>query len=198
MSAMASQITSLTIVYSTVYSVKKKTSKLRATGLCEGNSPVTGEFSAQRASYEEIVSIWWRHHVVGLMWNRCRAACLYNLGTEPLRLVRKVCGVWVGSRCFVMSVKVWFIYQRCGPRYMGLGPVSPMVTTPGRWAMTAAGGTEKNRYHCTVGWKCSYVCVLYVHSSELWTDFIVILCKLLANQPDLGLNRTPVICRQNY
>ena len=28
----------------------KKTSELRATGLCEGNSPVTGEFPAQRVS----------------------------------------------------------------------------------------------------------------------------------------------------
>ena len=28
----------------------KKTSKLRVTGLCVGNSPVTGEFPAQRAS----------------------------------------------------------------------------------------------------------------------------------------------------
>ena len=28
----------------------KKTSKLRVTGLCEGNSPVTGEFPAERAS----------------------------------------------------------------------------------------------------------------------------------------------------
>ena len=40
----------------------KKTSKLRATGLCAGNSPVTGEFPAQRASNVENVSIWWRHH----------------------------------------------------------------------------------------------------------------------------------------
>ena len=30
-----------------------KTSKLRVTGLCEGNSPVTGEFPAQRASNAE-------------------------------------------------------------------------------------------------------------------------------------------------
>ena len=41
----------------------KKTSKLRVTGLCEGNSWVTGEFPAQRPSYAEKVSIWWRHHV---------------------------------------------------------------------------------------------------------------------------------------
>ena len=40
----------------------KKTSKLRVTGLCVGNSPGTGEFSAQTASNAENVSIWWRHH----------------------------------------------------------------------------------------------------------------------------------------
>ena len=41
----------------------KKTSKLRVTGLCVGNSPGTGEFPAQMASYAENFSIWWRHHV---------------------------------------------------------------------------------------------------------------------------------------
>ena len=41
----------------------KKTSKLHATGLCAGNSPVTGEFPAQMASNVENVSIWWNHHV---------------------------------------------------------------------------------------------------------------------------------------
>ena len=40
----------------------KKASKLRVTGLCAGNSPGTGEFPAQMASYAENVSIWWRHH----------------------------------------------------------------------------------------------------------------------------------------
>ena len=43
MSAMASQINSLTIVYSTL-----KTAKFRVTGLCEGNSPVTGEIPTQK------------------------------------------------------------------------------------------------------------------------------------------------------
>ena len=42
----------------------KKTPKLRVTGLCARNSPVTGEFPAQRASNAENVSIWWRHHVM--------------------------------------------------------------------------------------------------------------------------------------
>ena len=40
----------------------KKTSKLRVTGLCAGNSPLTGEFPAQMASNAENVSIWWRPH----------------------------------------------------------------------------------------------------------------------------------------
>ena len=40
----------------------KKTSKLRVTGLCAGNSPGTGEFPAQMASNADNVSIWWRHH----------------------------------------------------------------------------------------------------------------------------------------
>ena len=40
----------------------KKTWKLRVTGLCARNSPVTGEMPAQMASNAESVFIWWRHH----------------------------------------------------------------------------------------------------------------------------------------
>ena len=40
----------------------KKISKLRVTGLCEGNPPVTGGFPSQRASNAENVSIWGPHH----------------------------------------------------------------------------------------------------------------------------------------
>ena len=66
MGAMVSQTTSLTIVYSTVYSGtdQRKTSKLRVTGLCVGNSPVTGEFPAQTVNNAENVFIQWRHHVI--------------------------------------------------------------------------------------------------------------------------------------
>ena len=45
----------------------KKTSKLRVTGLCAGNSPETGGFPAQMDSNAENVSIWWRHHE----WHGC-------------------------------------------------------------------------------------------------------------------------------
>ena len=64
MSAMASQITGLLIVYSKrLFMCRlKKTSKLHVTGLCVGNSPVTGEFPTQRANNTENYSISWRHH----------------------------------------------------------------------------------------------------------------------------------------
>ena len=40
----------------------KKTSKLHKTGLCTGNSPMTGEFPAQTASNAKNASIWWLYY----------------------------------------------------------------------------------------------------------------------------------------
>ena len=64
MGAMASQITSLSIfiLNRSFRGRSKKSSKLRVTGLCAGNSPVTGEFPAQMASNAKNVSIWWCHY----------------------------------------------------------------------------------------------------------------------------------------
>ena len=63
LSTMASQITGVSFVCSTVCSGSpNETSKPRVTCLCEGNSPVTCEFPTQKASNAENVSIWWRHH----------------------------------------------------------------------------------------------------------------------------------------
>ena len=59
MGAMVSQITGVSVVCSIVCSgADNKTSKLRVTGLCEGNPPVTGGFPSQKASSTEKVSIW--------------------------------------------------------------------------------------------------------------------------------------------
>ena len=68
---MASQITGVSIVCSTVCSGadrSNKTSKLHVTGLCAGNSPVTSEFPAQRTSNTENVYTWWRHHADQHYW----------------------------------------------------------------------------------------------------------------------------------
>ena len=62
MGMMASQITSLTIAYSTVIQaqIKENIKALRHWPLC-WEFTGTGEFPAQRASNAENVSIWWRH-----------------------------------------------------------------------------------------------------------------------------------------
>ena len=68
MTTMASQITSLTVVYSTVYSDADQRKHQSSTPLAfVWGITGTGEFPAQRASYAENVSIWWRHHVVFVM-----------------------------------------------------------------------------------------------------------------------------------
>ena len=56
MSAMASQITEVSVVYSTVCSGADQRKHLSSASL------VTGEFPAQLASNAENGSIWWRHH----------------------------------------------------------------------------------------------------------------------------------------
>ena len=62
------------------------TSKLRVTGLCEGNSPMTGEFPAQRASNAENVSIWWRHHFAyhSVTFTKCQRWFKSWLGAEQV------------------------------------------------------------------------------------------------------------------
>ena len=62
MGAIASQITGLTIVYSTVYSDAHQRKHPRHWPLC-GEFTGDVEFPAQMASNPEYVSIWWRHHV---------------------------------------------------------------------------------------------------------------------------------------
>ena len=66
MRAMTSQLTSLTIVYSTVYSRRrsKKTSKLRVTGLCVRGIHLWPRNSPHKVSVTRKMfpSSWWRHH----------------------------------------------------------------------------------------------------------------------------------------
>ena len=60
MGAIATEITSLTIIYSTVYSDADQRKHQSSASLAF--MPVSGEFPAPMASNAENVSIWWRHH----------------------------------------------------------------------------------------------------------------------------------------
>ena len=75
----------------------KKSSKFRVTGLCEGNSPVTGAFPAQRTSNVENVSIWWRHHAWVKWVITGSGYCLALAITRPTTgtLEAKFSGSWI-------------------------------------------------------------------------------------------------------
>ena len=59
MTMLESQITSLTVVYSIVYTGVHQRKHQSSASLA-----FVREFPAQMASYAENVSIWWRHHVL--------------------------------------------------------------------------------------------------------------------------------------
>ena len=63
---IASQITSLTVVYSIVNSCADQSKHQSSASLAfvRGKFTGTGEFPAQKASNAENVSTWWRHHEV--------------------------------------------------------------------------------------------------------------------------------------
>ena len=81
----------------------KKTSKLRVTGLCAGNSPVTGEFPDQRASHAQNVSIWWRHHVLFISQQRHTRLSIYKRRVINLTLE---CQGWPLIRMYI-SQQCW-------------------------------------------------------------------------------------------
>ena len=90
MSAVSSQITSVSpdgLRNRLFRRRSKKTSKFRVTGLCEGNSPVTGQFPSQRTSNAENVSIWWRHHGSSNLFLRLE---LCNTSRVAYRLLWKI------------------------------------------------------------------------------------------------------------
>ena len=109
LSAMASQTTSITAACS-AKRTSNKTSKLRFTGLCEGNPSVTRGFPSQRTSNEKNVSIWWRHHewlhvplaaICQTFWpsrnvaeawipNGSNSYKMQEIGWKPLRLYHSV------------------------------------------------------------------------------------------------------------
>ena len=89
---MASQITSLAIVYSTIYSgADQRNMKLRVTGLFAGNSQMT--------SNAENVSIWWRHrlsYVLGL-WSTAPTPFV------AINNVHKSWPIWNSTKFMVMT-----------------------------------------------------------------------------------------------
>ena len=107
MDAMASQITNLTIVYSTVYSgadKKKKTWKLRVTGLCAGNWPVhlahKGQWRAKCFHLMTSSLVWLTLQDVGISISNKHYRCHdHDIKWQHFfRVTGPVCGEFTGHR----------------------------------------------------------------------------------------------------
>ena len=85
MGTMVSQITSLMIISSTVYSCadQRKHQSSASLAFVRENSPVAGKFPAQTASNAENFAIWWCHHAWLLItWWRKGIAYNWTLGNQ--------------------------------------------------------------------------------------------------------------------
>ena len=105
MSAIASQVPHDCLLNSLFRRRSKKILKLRATGLCEGNSPMTAEpppppppphthththTHTQRASEAENVSIWWRHHDSVSSKHICCHCLVFVVCNKELKTMDKI------------------------------------------------------------------------------------------------------------
>ena len=146
MTMMAAQITSLTGVYSTVYSdANQRNIKVpRHWPLC-GEITGTGEFPAQRASYAENVSIWWRHHD-GLAPNRRQTIIWTN--ADPVH---------------------WHIYAALGEDELTVGWRISLVINISKYLPRLSSIAGRHRHHvCTcVRW---YIWWLSIQHLYLWTS----------------------------
>ena len=110
----------------------KTTSKIRVTGICAGNSPVTGEFPAQRDNNAENIFIWWRHHVTHdiLTFALSSSSKIYNWIDK---------NVWLVWDTYPMKSLMtdWgtFIITLWSPRWLYIG-LNPASTWPGYLAST--------------------------------------------------------------
>ena len=126
-----------------------KTSKLRVTGLCAGNSPGTGEFPTQMASNAENVSIWWRHHGIiidrvirmfGCTYNYCCACCAAWYEKDfshcrpswiclPLECVYSATGIFLSVITYssvityLITFNIWYF-----SRVLSLTPITIMIS----------------------------------------------------------------------
>ena len=104
MSMMMSQITHDCLLNCLFRCRSNKSSKLRVTGLCDGNSPGTCELSTQMASNAENVSIWWRHHVT---WSNYLARCR-QVYDHCLSIQQKFVSLWL-RQVFLWIVQIWYL-----------------------------------------------------------------------------------------
>ena len=113
MNAIGSQITSLIIVYPTVYSGADQRKHERSASLAF----VRGLFPTQTASNEENVSIWWRHHGGGVSWSylwlhNCMTPCITIDTANLTRRLAKIRNIMLMTLVPYSKLKRYYIVFR--------------------------------------------------------------------------------------
>ena len=154
----------------------KKTSKLRVTGLCAGNSPDAGEFSAQMASNAENVSIWWRHHELFCGFLTDDLSVLANpecTNKVLLEHIRQKCAAVLEEQGNGILCNTWCRHQMetfsallafC----VGNSPV-PLVNSPykGQWRGVLMHLNQQLSKQWRRRWLEMLSCLLWRHCSDL-------------------------------
>ena len=110
MSAIASQITSLTFFCSSVYSGTDQRKHQSSASLAF----VTGEFPAQRANNAENVSVWWRHHDIPMVLAAdtfCLINTKLNVRKSEWNMMWQLFGPPMNVRVFRSPVIVSLLYH---------------------------------------------------------------------------------------
>ena len=90
----------------------KKTAKLRVTGLCEGNSPGTGECPSHGASNAECFSIWWCHHATTMLFLVLIAMCLWKMFQAIWSYIHTTHEDTIPGSCLSQKCVFYSIHQR--------------------------------------------------------------------------------------
>ena len=120
----------------------KQTSKLRVTCLCWGNSPMTSEFSTQKARNAENVFIWRRHHNnlthgANDVWRTSEPA-------TPCLSISKICFETAITKLSVMKlIGCWQVILRCNVKLNHSCHATISAGTGPNWWCLAEYGDEE-------------------------------------------------------
>ena len=143
---------------------------LRVTGLCAGNSPMTDEFPAQRASNAQNDSIWWRHHAFTYFRNILWLSSGQNFADIILK--RNVL-----NECFCAWFKFQQVWCPVGNKltwvhFIGYGLVPPMEQAitwqnddPNFRSISASSGAPLTFFLNLTPWISNYIDYI------VWTGF---------------------------
>ena len=166
LSAMASQITSLTVVFTQPYiqAQVKENTKVRT-----GNSPVTVEFPAQRASNAENISIWWRNrvlpHLLAMLeqptsWHlQCFGLLhvIYFSSQDDVINWKHLCGEFTGHRWIPLTkasdTELWcFVWS--APEFC--------------WVNNGEAGDLRRHHDVTATWSQTAMCTTTIYNIQHW------------------------------